>query len=168
MQNAKDTFYRMLQSRLAALNPARTIVLRGAVRPAVLVAENELPTAAIATDAFRLQWTGMHVDPASPMPLVTLQCSIHYATDGTPGNSSMDRGRALAAMDAELASALTTPPHRAPKQSFAGLTTGAQPSPMATSIAWADPVFGSAELSGERLSRTVTVQVVACQEAGEL
>ena len=37
MQNAKDTFYLTLQSRLAALNPSRTVVLRGVVRPATLV-----------------------------------------------------------------------------------------------------------------------------------
>ena len=43
MQNAKDTFYVTLQSRLAALNPARTIVVRGVVRPGTLVEENELP-----------------------------------------------------------------------------------------------------------------------------
>ena len=45
MQNAKDTFYTTLQSRLAAMNPARTIVVRGVVRPGTLVDENELPTA---------------------------------------------------------------------------------------------------------------------------
>jgi len=51
MQNAKDTFYVMLQSRLAALNPARTIVVRSQVRPGILVDENELPTAAIPLGA---------------------------------------------------------------------------------------------------------------------
>ena len=45
MQNAKDTFYVTLQGRLAALNPARTIVVRGVVRPGTLVDENELPSA---------------------------------------------------------------------------------------------------------------------------
>ena len=45
MQNAKDTFYLMLQSRLTALNPSRTIVVRGVLRPGILVDENELPTA---------------------------------------------------------------------------------------------------------------------------
>jgi hypothetical protein len=50
MQNEKDTFYMMLQSRLAALNPARTIVVRGVVRPGTLVDENELPSAWVPVD----------------------------------------------------------------------------------------------------------------------
>ena len=83
MQNAKDTFYLTLQGRLAALNPARTIVLRGIVRPATLVDENEVPTAAPPTDAFRLQWTKLLVTSASPLPWIALECTIHYATDGT-------------------------------------------------------------------------------------
>ena len=33
MQNAKDTFYMTLRDRLAAVNPARTMVLRGVTRP---------------------------------------------------------------------------------------------------------------------------------------
>ena len=102
MQNAKDTFYVMLQSRLAALNPARTIVVRDVVRPGTLVDENELPTAWIPVDAFRLQWTGLQVNRAGPLPLVAMECSIQYATDGSSGNGGMDRGRLLAAMGRTL------------------------------------------------------------------
>src|ERR1035437_2691307 len=103
MQNAKDTFYIMLQGRLAALNPARTMVLRGLVRPGTLVEENELPTDSVLPDAFRLRWTGLQGTAASPLPWVALECTIEYATDGSPGSVGMDRGRSLAAMDAELA-----------------------------------------------------------------
>jgi hypothetical protein len=46
MQFAKDSFYMTLQSRLAALNPARTVTLNGAQRPAMIVMENEYPNAA--------------------------------------------------------------------------------------------------------------------------
>jgi hypothetical protein len=45
MQNARDTFYVRLRDRLAAVNPARTMVLRGVTRPGVLVEENELASA---------------------------------------------------------------------------------------------------------------------------
>ena len=114
MQNAKDTFYLTLQSRLAALNPSRTVVLRGVVRPATLVDENELPTASVLTDAFRLQWTKLQVTSASPLPWVAMECSIHYATDGSTANGGMDRGRMLAAMDAELATALAQEPATVP------------------------------------------------------
>jgi hypothetical protein len=164
MQNAKDTFYTTLQSRLAALNPSRTIVLRGVVRPATLVDENELPTAFIPLDAFRMQWTKLQVNTASPLQWIALECSIQYSTDGTPGKGGMDRGRALAAMDAELASALTTAPHTVPKMNYAGTT----PTTMPTNIFWSDPIFGTTTTVAERLARTTTVQVFAYQEAGEL
>ena len=168
MQNAKDTFYTLLQQRLAALNPARTVVVRGQTRPAVLVDENELPSAAVLTDTFRLDWTALQVDAAHPLPLVTMQCAIRYATDGTTGNAGMDRGRALAAMDGELLSALTAAPHSTPKLQFTEAGAGSTPATLATRIFWADPVFGPCEVAAERLTRTTTVQVLAYQEAGEL
>ena len=168
MQNAKDTFYVTLQSRLAALNPARTIVVRGVVRPGTLVEENELPSAAVPVDAFRLQWTGLQANSAGPLPLVAMECSIQYATDGSSGNGSMDRGRLLSAMDAELAAALGAEPHMVPKMNYAAAGAGIAATPMGTNVFWADPVFGAATAVDERLERTTTVQVFAYQEAGEL
>ena len=58
MQNAKDTFYMTLRDRLAAVNPARTMVVRGVTRPGSLVEENELVSADQPVDAFCLRWTG--------------------------------------------------------------------------------------------------------------
>ena len=168
MQNAKDTFYVTLQSRLAALNPARTIVVRGVVRPGTLVEENELPSAAVPVDAFRLQWTGLQANSAGPLPLVAMECSIQYATDGSSGNGSMDRGRLLSAMDAELAAALGAEPHMVPKMNYAAAGAGVAATPMGTNVFWADPVFGTATAVDERLERTSTVQVFAYQEVGEL
>jgi len=168
MQNAKDTFYVTLQSRLAALNPARTIVVRGVARPATLVEENELPSAWVPVNAFRLQWAGLQMYSDGPLPLVAMECSIQYATDGSSGNGGMDRGRLLAAMDAELASALGAEPHTVEKMNYSAAGVGVAPTAMATSVFWADPVFGAASAVGERLERTTTVQVFAYQEAGEL
>jgi len=168
MQNAKDTFYVTLQSRLAALNPARTIVVRGVVRPGILVDENELPTAWVPVNAFRLDWTALQVDSQGPLPIATLECSIRYATDGDSGNGGMDRGRLLSAMDAELAAALGATPHTVGKMNYSAAGAGVAPTAMGTSVFWADPVFGAATTVGERLERTATVQVLAYQEAGEL
>jgi len=165
MQNAKDTFYLAMQARLATLNPARTIVVRGLARPGTLVEENELPSAWVPTDAFRLHWTGLRVDSVAPLALVALQCEIRYATDGSSGNGGMDRGRLLAAMDAELAQALGTEPRSVPKRNYASRQSATA---MGTNVFWADPVFGAAATVGERLERTVTVEVFAYQEAGEL
>ena len=168
MQNAKDTFFVMLQGRLAALNPSRTIVLRGVVRPGISVDENELPTASVPLDAFRLDWTTLHVDSEGPLSTVTMECSIRYATDGDSGHGGMDRGRLLAGMDAELSAALGAMPHTVGKMNYSAAGAGVAPIAMGTNVFWANPEFGAATAAGERLERTATVQVFTYQEAGEL
>lgn len=168
MQNAKDTFYLTLQQRLTAINPTRTVVIRGHRRPGTLVTENEMPTAQVPLDAFRLAWTALSIDRTGALPLVTMQCEVAYATDGTHALAGMDRGRLLAAMDAELAQALAQSPQSAPKLDCTQTDSGAAPAPMQTSIFWAAPAFGPVKAIGERLERTVTIDVFAYQEAGEL
>ena len=161
MENAKDTFYIALRDRLAAVNPARTVVVRGTIRPGVLVEGNELPTAVTLTDAFVLRWPGLHVDARGAMPLLRMQCEVEYCTDGSAGNAGMDRGRSLAAMDAELVKILA--PQHAQKMDYAAMPAVA----MGTSVFWGDVSFGAATLDGERLRRVATVDVFAYQEAGE-
>jgi hypothetical protein len=169
MQDARDTFYITLRNRLAAINPYRTLVVRGQVRPGVLVQENELATTVQIPDAFTLRWTSLKVDPAGPMPLVAMACEFGYATDGSPGNGGMDRGRLLAAMDGELTAALTQSPQSAVKRNYSGVAgTGAAALPMSTNIFWGQPAFAAATVSGERLERVATVDVFSYQEAGEL
>ena len=46
MQAAKDTFLMTLAARLAVVNPARTVTMDGASRPAVMAVENETPVPA--------------------------------------------------------------------------------------------------------------------------
>jgi len=167
MQNAKDTFYLMLQQRLAALNPQRVIVLRGQLRPGVLVGENEAPTAHTPVNCFRLTWTTLSIDRTSAMPLAAMQCEIRYATDGSRPMAAMDRGRLLSAMDSELAAALARSPQSTPKLNCSATDSGSAPTPMATSIFWSQPVFAPLTATGERLERTATVDMFAFQEAGE-
>ena len=169
MQDARDTFYVALRGRLAAINPSRTIVLRGQVRPGLLVEENELPTASPVVDAFSLRWTATRVDSFGPLPLVAMQCEITYATDGTAANGGLDRGRLLAAMDGELTAALSATPHSTIKMNFSGVAgTGAAAVAMNTNIFWSQATFAAATIAGERVERTATVQVFSYQEAGEL
>ncbi len=162
MQSAKDSFYVMLRDRIAQINPERTTVVRGVTRPGVLVAENELMTAFFAADAFWLQWGELKVE--RPDDLVSMSCHISYATDGMPGNSGMDRGRMLAAMDLELATALRREPQNVVKTTYR--SNGA--TQMSTNVFWSDPVFGKLVADGERVSRMATVEVFCYQEAGEL
>ncbi len=164
MQNAKDTFYTTLQARLAAVNPSRTMVVRGVTRPAVLVEENELTSDAVPVDAFRLRWTGLKLDTRAALPLVTIACEIRYATDGNARNGGMDRGRLLAAMDAELATALAMPPQCIAKTSYAT----SPPTTLGTNVFWGEATFAPALATDERLERVATVEVFCYQEAGEL
>jgi hypothetical protein len=166
MQNAKDTFYMMLRDRLAAVNPARTMVVRGVTRPGSLVGENELASAVQPVDAFCLRWTGLRVDSRASLTLVSMQCEIRYCTDGTAGNGGMDRGRLLAGMDAELVAAINAGPQNVVKSAFVAGAAGG--TAMGTKVFWGDVVFGAAVVEDERLARVATVDVFAYQEAGEL
>ena len=165
MQNAKDTFYTTLQARLAAVNPSRTMVVRGVTRPAVLVEENELISDVLPVDAFRLRWTALKVDPQAALPLVSMTCEIRYATDGSSGNGGMDRGRLLAGMDAELSTAVAMAPRSVAKTSY---STTSAPVAMETNVFWGELAFADAIATDERLERAATVQVFCYQEAGEL
>jgi len=166
MQNAKDTFYMTLRDRLAAVNPARTMVLRGVTRPGSLVEENELVSAEQPVDAFCLRWTGLRVDSRAALTLVSMQCEVRYCTDGSAGNGGMDRGRLLAGMDAELVAAVNAAPQNVVKSAFvAGDPSGTA---MGTNVFWGDVVFGAAAVENERLAQVATVDVFAYQEGGEL
>jgi hypothetical protein len=168
MQNAKDTFYQMLRDRLAALNPDRTIPLRGVTRPGLLVEENELATAFHLPDCFCLRWLDLSVDAYSAMPLISAECAIEYETAGTATNGGMDRGRSLAAMDEELLAALNAWPQNITKNNYAPLVSGKPIIAMATRVWWAEPKFGPVEVKQNRLARTAKVTVMSYQEAGEL
>lgn len=160
-QNAKDTFYITLRDRLSALNADRTIVVRGATRPAVMVQENEM-AAASRTDlanAFVLQWTEFAVDASEAMPLERGRCEIAFSTAGSAEVAGMDRGRVLSAMGEELWAILQ--PSATGKQSFAETPAVA----LATQVFWSDATFGPETAEADRVGRVVTVDVFAWKEA---
>jgi len=161
MQNAKDTFYITLRNRLAALNPARTMTLRGITRPGILVEDAEAPMALMLLDAFTLRWTKLETDTQLPSILAQMVCEIHYATAGTQGNGGLDRGRALEEMDDELLQLLCPP--STPKFNYTQ-TPAVQ---MNTMIFWSQAVFGAATVVRERIERVATVNVFAFQEQEE-
>ena len=168
MQSAKDTFYEVLRGRVAVGNPERTIVLRGVVRPGVMVVENELVSAASVVDCFRLSWGESEIDVDGAMPMVAMHCVIEYETAGTALNAGMDRGRMLAAMDGELLAAVKAWPQTALKMNYSWLAFGKAVAAMKTNIWWGDVGFGVVTVEGERLKRVATVEVMSYQEAGEL
>jgi|SRR5277367_6494439 len=161
MQNAKDSFYVALRTRLAVINPERTILLRSAVRPGLVVEEAEAPFAQLPTDVFVLRWLGLGVDQDLPSAMVAKECEVIYSTLGTQTFGGLDRGRSLTEMDRELTAMLA--PFWTPKMNYA-TTPVAQ---MLTNVFWDEPVFASVTGARDRLSRTARVVVYSYEEPGE-
>lgn len=161
MQNAKDTFYITLRTRLAAVNPTRTMTLRAVSRPGILAEEAEAPMAQPLLDAFTLRWTGLQADLQLPAILTQMTCEIQYATAGTQANAGLDRGRALEEMDYEVLKLLY--PYSAQKMNYTQNPAAA----METMIFWSEPEFGPAVTLRDRLSRAAKVTVFAYQEQAE-
>lgn len=161
MQNAKDSFYMALRSRLTAINPERTVMLRGAVRPGILMEEAEAPFTQLPADVFVLRWLGMNVDVDGGRTVVAEECEIVYYTCGCKSFGGLDRGRALRAMDEELLAMLQ--PFSTPKLCF----TATPPAPMLTEVFWDNLRFTSTVTQRDRLSRSAKVVVYSYQEQGE-
>jgi hypothetical protein len=161
MQNAKDTFYIALRSRLATTNPARTMTLRAVTRPGILVTEAEAPAPQPLLDVFALSWTGLQADLQLPAILAQMTCEIQYCTAGTQINAGLDRGRALEEMDYEVLKLLY--PYSAQKMNYTQNPAAA----METVVFWSEPEFSPVVTLRDRLSRTIKVTVFAFQEQGE-
>lgn len=162
MQNAKDTFYIALRNRLTQINPARTMVLRSVERPAIYVEDAESPQPLPMLNAFALRWVGASRQTELPLPLIALNCQIVYATAGTQPMAGLDRGRVLAAMDAELERMLS--PAQTQKMSY----SAAGSSPCQTMIFWSQPQFGPVVALRDQLSRVAQVTVWSWQEGSNL
>lgn len=161
MQNAKDSFYLALRARLAVINPERTVLLRGALRPGILVEEAEAPAAQLPVDAFVLRWLGLGIDIDLSSAMVAEECEILYSTCGTQAFGGLDRGRMLTAMDEEIIAILQ--PFYTPKFNYA-----VQPAvAMQTNLFWDEPTFTPINAQRDRLSRSVKVMVYSYREQGE-
>lgn len=161
MQAAKDSFFRALQSRLAQVNPARTITVDGATRPAILVAENEpYPPARLYFHAFYIHWLGapaVRTFTRTAAPRYEQVAQIEYFVQGTPSLARpfADRGRLMGALDRELVEIL-----------FPGFTgkldhTASPPVPLGSFLhwRWTPELRTLAEGEGSVLRRLATVNV---------
>jgi hypothetical protein len=161
MQNAKESFYMALRTRLATLDPERTILLRGAVRPGILVEEAEAPFNQLPNDVFVLRWLGLGADLDLGSTMAAEECEIVYQTCGTQSFGGLDRGRSLSAMDEELVAILQ--PFHTPKMNY----TATPPAAMLTQLFWDEPGFGPILVERDMLSRSAKVMVYSYQEQGE-
>jgi len=167
VQSAKDSFYEAMRGRLAAVNPARTVEVRGVQRPAVLVMENELATQSEPMECFCLRWTKASVASGAAMPVVMQVCEIRYATKGIGDVGGMDRGRTLAAMDAEATAIVNAGPQVCAKTDSSGLPYGRDAKALQSQVWWSDAEFGPVEAAGGVLRRVARVAVMSYEEAGE-
>ena len=161
MQNAKDSFYMALRTRLVAINPERTILLRGAVRPGILVEEAEAPFSQLPNDVFVLRWLALGVDTNLGSTMAAAECEILYETCGTQSFGGLDRGRALSEMDEELVAMLQ--PYYTPKLNF----IATPPATMLTQVFWDEATFTPVTTQRDLLSRSARVVVYSYQEQGE-
>ncbi|MGA2847797.1 MAG: hypothetical protein ABSE46_02290 [Terracidiphilus sp.] len=161
MQNAKDSFYMALRSRLTTINPERTVLLRGAVRPGIMVEEAEAFFNQLPNDVYVLRWLGMGVDVDLASTMVAEQCEILYQTCGTQSFGGLDRGRLMSQMDEEVTAMLQ--PFHTPKLNY----TATPPAAMLTQVFWDEPGFSPLTIQRDRLSRSASVMVYSYQEQGE-
>lgn len=161
MQNAKDSFYIALRTRLAVVNPERTILLRGSLRPGILVEEAEAPFTQLPNDVFVVRWLGLGTDLDLSSAMTAQECEIVYQTSGTQAFGGLDRGRTLNEMDEELVALLQ--PFCTPKLNYS-----VQPAAtMLTQVFWDEPVFTPVVALRDRLSRSAKVVIYSYQEQGE-
>jgi hypothetical protein len=154
MQFAKDSFYAALRERLAAVNPARTIVLNGAERPALVVVENELPNAERwLPDTFYLEWGGIKMmqEAHGVAPIMGMQCMITYFTVGSI-ECGVNRGRMLGTLDGELLQMCQ--PCYTEKQDFRQSPS----SDVGTGVFWTLPDFQTPTAAGELASHTARLE----------
>ncbi len=144
------------------MDPQRTILIDGATRPAIVVAENEPPNAAPPLcDAFYLYWGSARSALPSASTLMEMECTISYRTKGTDANGSLDRGRDLASLDNDVL-AMCSPP-RAGKCDY---STGA-PVDLGSTIFWTLPVFSALVNAPPYLGREVSVTVFFYPEVNQ-
>jgi hypothetical protein len=162
MQATKDSFYIALRDRLVAVDPQRTIMIDGATRPAIVVVENEPPSAGPPlSDAFYLHWGGARWAQPSAGTLLEMECILSYRTKGTDQNGNLDRGRDLASLDNDIL-AICAPPFTE-KYDY---STGT-PADLGSTIFWTQPVFSALVNAPPYVGREVSVSVFFYPEVNQ-
>jgi hypothetical protein len=159
MQNTKDSFYIALRDRLAARDATRVVTIGGTVRPAIVVAENEIADdSQPLPEVFYIHWGAAH--ELRDQALDELECEIRYFAEGSEALAYQDRGRCLARCDDELLA--ITFSASAPLKDYS--VTPAQA--LGTNIFWTRPELGPLKVDGRKLMRTAKLRVFSFIEVG--
>ncbi|HVO71739.1 MAG TPA: hypothetical protein VMT24_16935 [Aggregatilineaceae bacterium] len=162
MQATKDTFYVTLRDRLVQRDPNLTIVIDGATRPAIVVVENEPPSSlARQNGAFYLEWGGVRSAHFPTSTLAAMDCAITYTSAGQSDSGGVDRGRSLAALDADLLAMCC--PAQAHKNDY---STGTAID-LGSYIFWSTPEVKPAKVAGEQVGRQALVTVFFYPEVNQ-
>lgn len=155
MQAAKDSFFMALSARLQQVNPQRTVVISGEVRPGLVVAENEAGICSQPAEGFCVEWgtaKPLSEDPEVQNRLMSVDVTFRYRTCGA-NNGDCDRGRSLTCMDAELMAICT--PQQTPKLDY----TQATPAGLGSKVFWKAPQLGPVTQTASMLARSATTTV---------
>lgn len=162
MQATKDTFYVTLRDRLVQVDPNLIMVIDGATRPAIVVAENEPPISLPRQDeAFYLDWGGATPVQPATSTLTAMVCTISYTSVGQSDNGGVDRGRDLAALDADLL-AICAPAqaHKNDYSSGAAVDLGSY-------IFWSIPKLEPLKVEAKQVGRLAQVTVFFYPEVNQ-
>ncbi len=155
MQAAKDSFSMALIQRLQQVNPERTVVVAGEVRPGLLVSENEAAVCGHPAEAFCVEWGNVRAlsdKPEVKQRLMKADVTVRYRTCGTDGGEG-DRGRMMAAMDAELMA--ITSPSQTPKLDY----SQSSPCGLGSKVFWTSPELSALTQTATMLGRSATMTV---------
>ncbi len=162
MQATKDTFYIALRDRLTEVDPNLTIAIDGATRPAIVVLENEPPSSQPRQDqAFYLEWGGARPMQPATSTLTAMDCTISYSSSGQSDSGGVDRGRDLAALDADLLAICT--PAQAHKNDYAS----GSPVDVGSYIFWSAPKLDSGKVGPKQVGRQAQVTVFFYPEVNQ-
>ncbi len=162
MQATKDSFYVTLRDRLAQANPGRTIEVDGITRPAILVRENDKPSAtAQQQDAYYLEWGAAHAVRPAISTLMAMTCTVSYSSAGTEQNGGLDRGHVLGSLESELLGTCT--PAATQKNDYSSGTAVY----LGSHIFWSQPTFGPADAEPGRVARAATMAVYFYPEVNQ-
>jgi hypothetical protein len=163
MQSTKDTFYITLRDRLVQVDPELKIVIDGAIRPAIVVVENEPPNSLPRQNgAFYLEWGGARAVQPATSTLEAMDCTITYSSTGEIDTGGVGRGRDLGALDADLLAMCR--PGQAHKKDY---STGSAVD-LGSDIFWPAPELKPAKVETKQVGRQAQVTVYFYPEVNQL
>ncbi len=162
MQATKDTFYITLRDRLVQADPDLKAVIDGAIRPAIVVVENEPPNSLPRQNGvFYLEWEGARSVQPATSPLEAMDCTITYTCAGELDSGGVGRGRDLGALDADLVTMCT--PAQAHKNDY---STGSAVD-LGSYIFWSAPELKPAKVEAKQVGRQAQVTVFFYPEVNQ-